>query len=168
MAALLRVFLDIALLKSGPQVLPASGLLLALAAAACFVSTLAVLSLLIADGGALLRAAGAELLLDAFGIGLVLAAARRTARYPQTLSAVYGSGVVLNLALLPIVALHAYDPARFGQASALLQLLVLGWGLAVLAHILRHALELVLGLALGLAAFYLFLAILARRALGLG
>lgn len=165
--ALLRVYLDIALLRSGPQVLPASGLLFGLATLACTASTAAVLVFLTPDGASLTRATLVELLLDAVGLWVVLLVARRTVRYPQVLSAVYGTGTILNLALLPVVALVGVDAPRFEVIGAFAATLVMAWGLSILANILHHALELPLGLTLILAAFLLFLSLFARRLLGI-
>lgn len=165
--ALLRVYLDIALLRRGPQVLPASGLLLALVTLACLASTAAVLVFLAPDGASLTRATVIELLLDAVGLWLVLAVARRSARYPQVLSAVYGTGTILNLALLPVVALVAVDVPRFELIGAFAAMLLLAWGMSILAHILHHALELPLGLTLLVAALFVFLSLVARRLVGI-
>jgi len=166
LSALLRVFVDIALLRSGPQVLPASGLLLAICIALYAATYLVVVATTSLD----LRVLAAQVLtsvgLDLIGLWLVLAVARRQSRYPQTLAALFGSGVILNLALLPAALLVAFGGASFELAGQLAASLVMGWGLAVLAHILRHALEVAWGLALALAALYLFLSIVAQRAIG--
>jgi hypothetical protein len=166
LSALLRVFLDIALLRSGPQVLPASGLLLAVCIVLYAATYLAVIATTSLDLDVLVAQLLTSLGLDLVGLYLVLAAGRRQARYPQALAALLGSGVILNLALLPAALLVAVGGERFELAGALVASLVMGWGLAVLAHILRHALELAWGLALALAALYLFISILAQRALG--
>ena len=163
MSALIRVFLDLALLRSGPQVLPASSLLLACAAFACLASTGLVVALLVGDLAGWARETVGDVLLDAVGLWLVLAIARRTARYPQTLCAVYGTGVILNLALLPGVLIAVAGGDRFKPFAALLGTLVLGWGMAILANILRHALEIALGWALALAALYTFVSLLVFR-----
>lgn len=166
MSALLRAFLDIALLRSGPQALPASRLLLALSMALYAATYLAVIATTTLEFRVLVAQVLASVLLDLVGLYLVLAVAKRQARYPQTLTALFGSGAILNLALLPVALVVAAGGPRFELAGALAASLVMGWGLAVLAHILRHALELAWGLALALAAAYMFLSIVAQRALG--
>ena len=165
LSALLRVFLDIALLRSGPQVLPASGLLLAICIALYAATSLLVVATTSLELRVLVAQTLVSIVLDVVGLWLVLAAARRQARYPQALAALFGSGVIINVALLPAALLVASGDPSLGLAGQLAWSLVVGWGLAVLAHILRHALELAWGLALALAALYLFVSILAQRAL---
>jgi hypothetical protein len=168
LSALFRVFLDIALLRSGPQVLPASGLLLALCFALYAATYLAVIATTALELRALAAQVVASIAIDVVGLWLVLAAGRRQARYPQALAALFGAGTILNLALLPVAVLVAEGGPRFELAGALAGSVVMGWGLAVLAHILRHALEIAWGLALALGAAYLFVSIVAQRALGAG
>lgn len=166
LSALLRACLDIALMRSGPQALPASGLLLA----ACLALYATTYLMVVATTGLELRVLAAQalasVLLDVVGLWLVLAVARRPERWLQSLTALFGAGIILNLALLPVALLVAAGGPRFELAGALAGSLVMGWGLAVLAHILRHALELAWGLALAIAAAYLFVSIVAQRALG--
>ncbi|HFD79011.1 MAG TPA: hypothetical protein ENK05_01300 [Gammaproteobacteria bacterium] len=74
---------------------------------------------------------------------LVLRLTHRRARYPQTLTALFGTGAVLGLLGLPLV----HQAASAGQDEAPVGLLVLGWlfllgwSIAVQAHIFRHALS---------------------------
>ena len=86
---------------------------------------------------------------------------------PQVLCAVYGTSTILNLAMLPVVALVVADPQRFELVASFAQTLVLAWGLTILAHILHHALEQPLGITLLLSAVLLFLSLVAHRLLGL-
>jgi hypothetical protein len=166
LSALLRVFLDIALLRSGPQVLPASPLLLTLVIALYSATYLLVVATTSLELSVLAAQVLVSVGLDVVGLWLVLAVARRQARYPQALTALFGSGIILNLALLPAALLIGSGGPSLGVAGQLAASLVMGWGLAVLAHILRHTLELAWGLALALAALYLFISIVAQRALG--
>ncbi len=81
---------------------------------------------------------------------LLLAWRARRERYPQTLSAVAGSGVLLTLMLLPVVWLAQQFPAAASAEQveplqllfALLVLVMYAWTLMVRSHILRHALDL--------------------------
>jgi len=164
--ALFRVCLDIALLRSGPQVLPRSALLLALCALLYAATYLAVVATTALELRVLVAQVLASVGLDVVGLWLVLAAARRTARYPQSLAALFGSGAVLNLALLPVALLVAHGGEAGGKVGAVGASLVMGWGLAVLSHILRHALEVAWGLALAVAALYMFASIVLQRLLG--
>ncbi len=156
---LLKIYIDIIVLRRGPQDLPASQFLL-----------LSVLMLYLASGLALFlthvptfSGALAELsvaaLLEA-GFFLVLLALRgKMARAPQTLSALWGSGAILTLAGLPLhLWMRALPEAAAGVALpgiGLLLLLILS--LVVAGHILREALEIPLpgGILLVLAEFAL-------------
>ncbi len=74
---------------------------------------------------------------------------RRRERYPQTLAALAGSGLLFTLAFLPVALLGAdlpplvegQDPSREQLMFAWTTLGVIGWKLAVNGHILRHALD---------------------------
>jgi hypothetical protein len=163
---LLRVYIDIIMLRRGPQDLPASQFLM-----------LSALLLYLASGLALFlthvptfAGASAELtvavLIEAGFFLAMLAVAGKMLRARQTLSALWGSGALLTFAGLP---LHIWMQAQPQEAAAaalpglgLLLLLVLS--LVVAGHILREALEIPLpaGILLVLAEFALSVFVSAR------
>jgi hypothetical protein len=137
---LLRLFIDICLLRVTPQELPAAPILRRLTLFAYLVSGLLVL----APGEGVMRAAG-MVMVDA-GVMLALLAAalhwrRHPARFDQAATALLGTGALLGLLLLPVLVLGRAGESVAGAAFPLWLALFL-WGLVVSAHILRHALEL--------------------------
>ncbi len=153
MNALIRIFIDICLLRAGPQQLPHSTALMWLSVAAY--ATVGVVSGLSYFGD--WRALGASLLdtlLLAATLQLVLGIGGHRERLTKALTAVTGSWALIGLLALPL--LFAVNRAAEGEGGgALLGLLVLlGWSLAVLGHVLRHALEISLMAALGISVAY--------------
>lgn len=139
MLSLLRFFAELALLRRGPQDLPASSALLVL---------LAALSVVIgsANGaeifGGLRPALGAnllDLLLTMLLLFVLLQIRGRLARWQQTASAFFGLGVLVGLIMLAVRA-----PAElFGIAplAALVELVLAIWLHVALGNVLRRALE---------------------------
>jgi hypothetical protein len=132
---LLKVFLDILRLRSGPQALPASGLLLGMVLGLHFLLGVVLLSFTLAFGGALIAALAGSLL-----VPLLVHTALRVRglghRFLQTTTAMAGAEFLLALATLPFSA----GPAT-GGIAAVIALLVVGWSFAVAAHIFRQALS---------------------------
>lgn len=166
MLTLLRPFVEICLLRRGPQDLPPSPFLVYLALAAHAVSV-GVQSLAIHSPlTALLSGIVDTGVLAALTYSL-LYVARRPARVPQTLAALAGSGALLGvLALVPtgwwfLARQGGADP---GGAWVLLLALVV-WSLVVMGHVLRHALSTHLFAGLGLAAVFYWFAISVRETL---
>ncbi|MDO9371162.1 MAG: hypothetical protein Q7U07_01000 [Gammaproteobacteria bacterium] len=137
MLNLLRIFVNLCLLRAKPQDLPAAPAL----TAAALVAYIAVgLGLSLPDlgfGRALLWA-----VLDTLVIVLLTHGALLLRHFPerlqQTLTALLGSGALLGLVAWPII----------GTQNSIVQLVLLLWNLAVVAHILRHALSVPLGLSI--------------------
>jgi hypothetical protein len=83
---------------------------------------------------------------------LVLQFAGKTARFVQTLTSLAGTGALLGVVGMPLVmqAANLNRSGAEGSASlAVAWLVLLGWSIAVQAHIFRHALA--TGYSLGLA-----------------
>jgi len=91
----------------------------------------------------------------------VLRVTGKTARYPQILTALAGTGVILGFIGLPLILRAARMHADAGPDVALLMgwLLLLGWSIAVQAHIYRHALSASFGAGLLVAGAQTVLAI---------
>ncbi len=162
MPQILRLFLDIALLRAAPQDIPYSPALLRFALAAY-----AMTGLLIAlPSNALPAALGqmaVDLLLVLGFVQLLLTARNRKARFVQTATALAGAGIVLNVAALPLL-LAAGDlpqgiPAAPLPGLALLALVV--WTIVVFAHVARHAAELPMPVAVVISVVWFFVAQLA-------
>jgi hypothetical protein len=155
MKTLLNNFVDLCLLRIGPQDLPVSNRLLGV------VTVLNVLVgvVMIVDVRAGLATALAESLFEAglmFGalyIGLRMQ--YRVARFTQAATALMGSGLLLGLLALPLISWSRNPDA--GEAGLLLLVLIV-WSMVVMGHILRHTFEIVLGAGVGLAFIYTLLA----------
>jgi hypothetical protein len=152
--ALFDYFVDLCLLRRGPQDLPASGTVLAL----CFGANILVGTLLIvgADMGLALSLleslAEAALVLGV--LWLILAGRGLRARFLQTASATLGAAALLGMVALPLLGLAGSGRTTLAEFGGLLLLFLVIWNVVVLGHILRHALDLTLGQGVGLAILY--------------
>jgi len=154
---LLQAFVELCLLRRGPQDLPASPVLLALTVPAYLAldTAIAALDLPVTRAfGAAVLDAGA---LAAF-TALALAARGRRARLLQTLTALLGSGVVLGACALP-VGLWLRAAGRDAAVPQLLWLTLFVWSIAVSAHIYRHALEVHYAIGVAVSVMYVWLLI---------
>ncbi|MFB4203686.1 hypothetical protein KBTX_02055 [wastewater metagenome] len=140
---IVRLVLDICLLRRGPQDLPASPTLLAatmLASAVVGYPTMRALPAatatpgLDAAYGVIVTFAFTYALLHAYGLGN---------RFLQTATALYATDVVVTgLALILLTLGSAGTPVT---ALGLIGLIL--WNIAIIAHIFRHALDTVIALA---------------------
>lgn len=148
---LLKLLLDICLYRKGPQDLPASGFLLRLTLAVYWV----VGTLLQApDTGwlpAMLQTA-TELLMSLAVVAVLLYTVGRPQRFLQTATAWLGSDALVSLLGIPPLQLIADIGA--GPIAGLLWLLLVGWHIAVMAHIVRHALSQSLPVGFVVAVLY--------------
>lgn len=146
-----RVFWNICTFRAGPQVLPASRLLLALALGAHWLVGIAhsafTFTLPVSLLAALLGTATVVALIHS-----ILTLRGHSARSVQTLTAVAGSEVLLGVLALPVTVMLYGGGDQ--SVAALLMLLLMAWNLAVVAHILRHALDVPLSAGVGFALIY--------------
>ena len=155
MLLLVKTWLELCLLRKGPQDLPASGFFLGLSLG-CY----ALVSWLVASPSFGITDAALLALVDsgmlAAFVVLLLYLQSKTERINQALSALAGSGSLMGLFALPLVLL--VDPGQPAeQVPALLAgvwLLLLIWNLFVMAHIIRHALSSSFAVGLGAAVLY--------------
>ncbi|MDQ2694316.1 MAG: hypothetical protein M3Z21_02860 [Pseudomonadota bacterium] len=149
MHALLNLFVDICLLRKGPQDLPASWALFRLSLAAYAASSLLFQAASVSFAVAVQQSL-VDLALLAGLTYLVLNVLGFRRRFVQTLTALAGAGALLQLVAWPLwlwtVRAAAGDGA--GALPQLLFLLLLLWNIAVFAHILRHALSTSRGMGL--------------------
>jgi hypothetical protein len=159
MSRLILFWFDICLLRAGPQDLPASRELLGLSMASY---TLA--SFLLSLPGYPLVAAGQLALMDASLVvvfaATVLYLTGKMARLAQTLTALFGTGTLLGLIALPVIQLLAsgQEAVQPSLLAGVLWLLLFGWNILVVAHIMRHALSVNLPAATGIAILYTLVA----------
>ena len=141
MRALFELFLDICLLRKGPQDIPTSMALLKLCLLGYGLSGLLVLLLSTPAPVAIL-----QILLDlgllAGLLYLALLLRRHPQRFEQTLSALTGTGTLMGLLALPVMVwIVQQSPDGDIALPSLLLLGLMAWSIAIMAHILRHALN---------------------------
>jgi energy-converting hydrogenase Eha subunit C len=166
---LLQRFFEICLLRAGPQDLPASRFLLwiSLLAYGAVGMVMSVQNLDVARASLLVLLDTALLAALLFAL---LWSRGLLERYLQTMTALLGTGAILQVAALPILS---WQREGLGEetisttlmiASLLLWIWLL-WNLIVVGHILRHTLStrLPIGVLLGLA--YLFISYSVTRIL---
>lgn len=159
MGKLIGRFIDICLLRAGPQDLPASSALLALTLLAYIASGVVVL-LPGADFSSAVGQALVDALLLAALVRLVLGWRGYPGRFEQTLAALAGSGAFLGLIAWPLVVSIYRTDAQESLAVAFQTLLLLAlfcWTLVVIGHILRHALSTTYAAGVLFAAVYVSL-----------
>jgi hypothetical protein len=84
----------------------------------------------------------------------------KMARLTQTLTALSGTGTLLGLIALPVIQLLS-SGLEAGQPvllAGMLWLLLFGWSLIVVAHIMRHAMSVNLPVAIVIAMLYTLVA----------
>ena len=79
----------------------------------------------------------------------------------QTLTALSGTGTLLGLMALPVIQLLAsgQEAGQPAVLAGLLWLVLFGWNLLVVAHIMRHALSVNFPVATGIAILYTLVAL---------
>jgi hypothetical protein len=158
MNRLLKIFMDICLLRAGPQHLPASRFLLTLTlvmhAALGVVFALFTLPL----PQALVAAAiGTALLVGV--VQALLLVHGKAERVQQTATALAGSEILLGLlALLPTAWFYTVESNDARVLPSLLSLLAIVWSVVVTVHIFRAALQVSQGMALLFALGYTIMA----------
>lgn len=143
MTAILKLYLDIALLRRGPEDVPVSRSLLFWTVVAYFALSMALVANLgDSNGGPLPVITGIAI---AFGwFRFLLARFGRSERFLQTLTAYFGFSLLFRLASAPLVsalAPYADKPQELPTALMLLAVPVSVYQIFVAARILRAAIE---------------------------
>ncbi|HET9693691.1 MAG TPA: hypothetical protein VFP48_04860 [Steroidobacteraceae bacterium] len=171
MLQFLKVFVDIVLWRRGPQDLPASSLLLGLAAAAYVAVSVVQLALLEEPAAAWLVFVVLDPLLLTAGTWLLLRLFNRRERFLQTATAVLGTGALLGVALfLPMQwLLAALEVEAESTAAGLAALALVVVFALVTGRILKLATDsnLFTGIALSLT-YFLIVNLLLEVAAGRG
>lgn len=156
MQALVLYFVDLCLLRRGPQDLPAYPVLLAVTLGVDLAvgMVLAVVGTLSAWQGLLRGAVDVFLMLVLLRVALELTG--RAARFTQAATALLGSGAVIGAAaLLPLAMLSgAEEASAVSPLAVLLMLGLIAWSVLVTGHILRHAFQIRLGQGAAVAIIY--------------
>ncbi len=162
MNLLLKAFIDLCLFRNGPQHLPASIWLRNSTLIGYFLIGVALSISIEPSVDSLLATLFDTLFLALLAVAPLQLLGKRE-RINQTLSAIYGSGILFNLAITPLAIIYL---AMDKQAGPLLATAIttLGlWNLAVLGNILRHALNLPLIAGIAIAITYLAISSLLTR-----
>jgi hypothetical protein len=143
MVQLIRLFTQIALLRRGPQDLPASPLLLAMTIAGYFVAHLVVGTLLPPFPGPWVAHLCLDTVFTFVWYALLLYVAKKPERFVQTTTAVYGYQAVLSPLLVAALWLQRrFDPESVWQFPVtMVSLALLIWIIAANSHIVKAALE---------------------------
>lgn len=162
MLLLFQTYLDITLLRKGPQDLPRSGLLLAFTAVA--LAALELLWLQVAELAAarFVLVELAAVALELAAVAAMLLARNHGARVLQTFTALLGAQAVLTLVNLVPAAFYVEGTVSDGVALA--QLAILAWALLVTGHVLASALDAPrsVGVLIAIAIFIAQIALLQR------
>jgi hypothetical protein len=143
----LHTLARICTLKAGPQDLRYSPSLLLATVALSVLLSFGVMAG-VEDSGASPGSVALQTLLGLAMPRALLQLRQRSGRFVQTASAVFGTSLLLTVALLPALAVSP------GPAAALWWLLIVLWSIAVLGHILAQALDLSRSPALAIALLY--------------
>lgn len=153
-----KAFLDICLLKKGPEDLPKSSVLLFLC---LFMYTLIDVLLTVQS-----RPFEYALMVSLVDVGflllvtsLILKQHQKLDRWHQTMTALFGTGVILGIFIFPLVfggVQNQYE-AWVQQIIVFLFLIMVIWNVAVLAHIVRHAISTSMGISIMIAILYIWM-----------
>jgi len=153
-----KAFLDICLLKKGPEDLPKSSVLLFLC---LFMYTLIDVLLTVQS-----RPFEYALMVSLVDVGflllvtsLILKQHQKLDRWHQTMTALFGTGVILGIFIFPLVfgsGQNQYE-AWVQQMIVFLFLIMVIWNVAVLAHIVRHAISTSMGIGIMIAILYIWM-----------
>lgn len=158
LSTLSKAFLDICLLRKGPQDLPKSSVLLTL----CLI-LYTVLDVLLTVQT---RPFTDALLVSLVDVGFLLLATslilkqhRHFERWSQTMTALFGTGVILGIFIFPLVygGVQNQYVDWLQQIIVLLFLVMVIWNVAVLAHIVRHAISTSMGIGIMIAILYIWM-----------
>ena len=162
MDTLIQAFFRILLLRAGPQSIPSSTTLMWLVLLSHFTIGFVLTLLTQPLGYSLFSSLVGTLVMVAVVHGLLLLFSKHE-RYRQTLTALAGCEVLLGLMLMPLSLSGLYfgEEATSGAVAliAIAGLMVVGWNVAVAAHIFRHALSVSSGLGFLYSIVYFIIAI---------
>ena len=161
MSALVQLFLDIMLMRRGPQDVPASTALCAVCTVAY--ALLGFLSVLLNSPPVLALAQTVlDLVLLTGFTQVLLGAHRHRARFLQTYTALTGTGALFAIAAAPVLLAFPNDP---GQGTpSLVAFLYFGlviWSIAVMGHVYAQALSTARGRGLAWSIAYFVMSFVA-------
>lgn len=159
MFSLVKLFFDLCLLRTKPQDLPHSYLLLVITLALYAIFSYVTSALGVPASNAVLAAVVDTGLMTGLAYGAVWIPSH-TERFLKTLLALAGSGAIMEVIALPLLLLTG--PNDSGTASvattlfSVAWLALITWSVTVIAHILRHTLSIHFFYAAAIAVVYVF------------
>lgn len=153
MYQLIVLFFEICIMRKGPQDVPASPWLVRLMFIPYLLVNLLILLLDSDWSHALLQISAETVLMVGFCYPLLYFSGK-TARFPQTLTALLGSDVVISLCAIPAVASLN---TQISQVAYIAMIVLMGWHWLVNGNIFRHALDRPLMFGLALAFLYILI-----------
>ncbi len=159
MLKILDTLMSILLLRKGPQDLPGGITWLAVFIFANYLLNLYQYAIIRSmQAVPEMEASGSfaailDILLQIVLVGIVLQLAKRSARLNQTLTAMFGTGLLFALMLSPILQLSL---SSNGESGGGLLLALMAWSFAVEGNIFKHALSvtMVRGVSLAIGLFF--------------
>lgn len=146
--ALLKQLAAICAFRARPQDLPTSAYVVIFAAVLSALSNVLVASSLLKAGeGNVLSLAIGQVVIFSVVVWLILRIKARPERWPQTVSALLGTGALFQLLLMPLLNWHSrmtesYDSFVLAPTIPMLLSGIVGaWSIAVATYIMRNALE---------------------------
>ena len=151
MTNLIKYFIELCLLRKGPQDVPASQALL-ITTGALLILTAVLSDQLHGDLFGKLTFALAQVALLSTVVWIVLSIRKVPERIVQTLTALYGSGTLIQLLIWPFRAqiIGMEDPQQ-AQEAVLPLMAIVGfavWSFIIMIHIYRNALDITRGKAI--------------------
>ena len=156
---LIRLFFNICLLKAKPQDVPTSQFFTVTLGLVNLFSGAAVLAYSFGGFIPAFQAQMLDVVLMALVLRTALQLANKSERFYQSLSALYGTGILITLFSLPLIMMAPDLSAQSGSAQGgpwvLFYLLLVFWSIAIGAHIIRHTFEIpfTLGIAFSVSYF---------------
>jgi hypothetical protein len=154
-------YIDLCRLKAGPMDMPSSTNTLKLTLLVYFLAGV-MISCIDTRWNASVLTSLTDTLFMIITVKLVLHFKDLQTRYLQTLTAIAGAGIILNLIGFPLVIwLNQTDKLEQGTSIAMLFLVALMfWSLMVIAHIFRQSLDIKAGTAAMITVIYTALSLL--------
>jgi hypothetical protein len=149
---LIKLLFDICLLKKAPQNLPYSIDLLKLLAIVNLFFNFLLMNMSVNWFNALLKATIGVLLIGGFS-WISLFFSGKLTRFCQTICALLGADVLLDIFALPTIATMAVNQGGLLVFLVMMSLIIWHW--VITGHIMRNALEQSFSFSLGLAFLYL-------------
>lgn len=138
------------MLRLGPQVIPRSRELFLVVFTVYYLCNLVVASFSIPSLSTAFMTALLDVVFLLGMIYLLLKIVNYPGRWLQTVTACSGTGIIINLCaiLLLLFSQHASANSSLEAVLSLLFLLLVGWSIIIMAHILRHAMEVSMGIGI--------------------